>query len=1290
MNDSTDDEKATRSSTELLPDKPPLPWSFGDYRLEEEIGRGAMGVVYRARQLSLDRIVAVKMILAGWLASEEQVERFLIEARTSARLRHPAIVPVHEVGAFQGRHYFTLDFIGGASLRERISDGPLDPREAAELLGQAARAIQYAHEQGVLHRDLKPGNILIDEEGHPWVTDFGLVRGIERDNELTGTGEAIGTPGYMSPEQAVGDVPGIGPGTDVYGLGAVLYTMLAGRPPFVSASAVTTLRLVQEHDPIPLRVLNGSLPRDLETICHKCLQKSIRRRYGSAAEVASDLEAWLEGEPIVARPVGAIGRLLLRARRHPAITALVAAVVLSTLIGGIAVLTQWRRAVDALEAKSRAEAARLETQIEALGTATPDAFAAIVGQLDLDDPVISAGFEDLLLDPTVGDRLRRRATLVLLAESPEHLESVEQQLFQLANDPPELRLTMESLRRSIDGLDETRREDVLRRLATRIESPEVSKEERLIAGVALVCCAPEDPRWLPLSGEIAEHLVGLDPFSLFAMAEVLRPFPLPLLEALGEIFGEEDAHRRHDAARILASRGMHHPDYLAGLLHGADPDQFRILLDALGAEPDVVASQARALLAGNRAPEWDRSEGASRPPLDARTVEKLAAGKGIVTEAFALCPDLGVEEFRIVGEELRSHGYRPLRVRPYRSKAELRVAALFTRDDGDWEVVWDVEGAAVEELFGNGLSPIDIAGYVVEIDGASEDRFVVVGAPAEEAVLEVQVLVGSSGAEFVRMREQLDLRAFRPISCQIAVDRSGEMRTSSVWTREETLPEHYIPYGLALADVEAGPCPGLCSMDVELTLTGGRSFFSGIWTPDPHFESRVVRGDSLDEHLSSAAEVASLGFRPVALSVQHAPGGDERPAISAWHRPVSSQKDRVELGLARSRAAAALLSVGSPEEVWPELEVTTDPGVRTRLIVDLPRLGVAPTLLVRRLAVEADVSIRTALILCLGNYAREQVAPGDREELLARIAELWFSDPDPGVQSACEWFRLTWGIEGGEDPASPSDGVGWHITSEGQRLSILERPGVIRLGSPGWVEERSYAETPHRRLIPRSFAIGTTEVTYGEMRRFFQEVPALDRGLAAASDGTPLESISWYEAVAYCRWLSEEEGLPEEEMCYPPIDEIGPSMELEEGLLERTGYRLPTEAEWEYACRAGSEAFFSFGSDHEMLPFFARCGGGLGVGEVGTRMPNDFGLFDMHGNVMEWCHDRLVAYDITGKRDPLATMPWSEALADYPDRAIRGGWYDGASRSLGSGTRRKAPAGSLSRGVGFRIARTIR
>ena len=344
----------------------------------------------------------------------------------------------------------------------------------------------------------------------------------------------------------------------------------------------------------------------------------------------------------------------------------------------------------------------------------------------------------------------------------------------------------------------------------------------------------------------------------------------------------------------------------------------------------------------------------------------------------------------------------------------------------------------------------------------------------------------------------------------------------------------------------------------------------------------------------------------------------------------------------------------------------------------------------RKLAVEDDVSRRTALILCLGNHAPEQLAPSDREELLARIAELWSSDPDPGVHSACEWFQFAWGLEAGEDPVPPPEGAGWHLTGEGQRLSILERPGVIRLGTPGWVEGRSYAETPHRRLIPRSFAIGTTEVTYGEMRRFFQEVPALDRGLIAASDETPLESISWYEAAAYCRWLSEEEGLPEEEMCYPPIDEIGPSMELEEGLLERTGYRLPTEAEWEYACRAGSEAFFSFGSDHEMLPYFAKCGGEPGVGEVGVRMPNDFGLFDMHGNVMEWCHDRLVAYDITGKRDPLITMPWSEALAEYPDRAIRGGWYDGAPRSLGSGTRRKAPAGSLSRGVGFRIARTIR
>ena len=246
---------------------------FGDYELLAEIARGGMGVVYRARQRSLQRIVALKMIRAGELASEAEIQRFHVEAEAAANLDHPGIVPIYEVGQHAGQHYFSMGYVEGDSLAARVALGPLPPRWAAELVREVAQAVQYAHEQGVIHRDLKPANILLDRTGRPRVTDFGLAKRVASDSNLTLSGQVIGTPSYMPPEQAAGHADQIGPSADVYALGAVLYALLTGRPPFQAATPADTLWQVLEQDPVPLRQLNPAVPRDLETIALKCLEK---------------------------------------------------------------------------------------------------------------------------------------------------------------------------------------------------------------------------------------------------------------------------------------------------------------------------------------------------------------------------------------------------------------------------------------------------------------------------------------------------------------------------------------------------------------------------------------------------------------------------------------------------------------------------------------------------------------------------------------------------------------------------------------------------------------------------------------------------------------------------------------------------------------------------------------------------------------------------------------------------------------------------------------------------------
>ncbi len=311
---------------------------IGEYEVLEEIARGGMGVVFKARQQKLNRIVALKMILAGRLADSSDVERFYREARAAGKLQHSNIVPVHEIGEHDGRHYFTMDFVDGPSLAETLREETLAPDAAARLVRDTAVAVQYAHEQGTVHRDLKPANVLLNENGQPMVTDFGLAKmlsGVDDETraELTAAGQILGTPSYMSPEQAAGKMDLVGQASDIYSLGAILYACLTGRAPFVADSPVDTLLQVMNKEPVSPRELNPSVPKDLETICLKCLTKEPHKRYSTAQELADDLERFIDGRPVSARPIGTISRTIRWCRRNPMVASLLTLVFVSMFAG---------------------------------------------------------------------------------------------------------------------------------------------------------------------------------------------------------------------------------------------------------------------------------------------------------------------------------------------------------------------------------------------------------------------------------------------------------------------------------------------------------------------------------------------------------------------------------------------------------------------------------------------------------------------------------------------------------------------------------------------------------------------------------------------------------------------------------------------------------------------------------------------------------------------------------------------------------------------------------------------
>jgi serine/threonine protein kinase/uncharacterized membrane protein YgcG len=344
--------------------------AIGDYDLIKVLGQGGMGVVYLARQRNLNRLVALKTIRSSGAMSEQALSRFRLEAQAAANLRHPGIVAVYDVGEENGCHYYSMELIEGRDLADLVRDRTLSAAEAAGHLLALADAMRYAHDQGILHRDLKPSNVLIDSRGVLKIADFGLAKRMNAgDSQLTQDDSVLGTPSYMPPEQASTDYGTVGPWSDVYSLGAILYELLSGRPPFRANSPLETVRLLLNTEPVPLRQLAPSVPRDLETICHRCLDRVPQRRYTSAKELAEELGRFLRQEPILARPIGRTQRLWRWCRRHPIESALMASLASALTIGSVAVFWQWRRAEGNFQTAQRNQV-RAQQTLEQLGTAS--------------------------------------------------------------------------------------------------------------------------------------------------------------------------------------------------------------------------------------------------------------------------------------------------------------------------------------------------------------------------------------------------------------------------------------------------------------------------------------------------------------------------------------------------------------------------------------------------------------------------------------------------------------------------------------------------------------------------------------------------------------------------------------------------------------------------------------------------------------------------------------------------------------------------------------------------------
>jgi formylglycine-generating enzyme required for sulfatase activity/anti-sigma factor RsiW len=530
------------------------------YEIQGELGRGGMSIVYQARQLRPERLVALKMLSSGNPASAERRARLLAEADAIARLQHPHIVAIYEVGQHEGVPFLALEYLAGGTLADRLGGRPLPAREAAELVATLGRAVQYAHENGVIHRDLKPANILYDADGRPKISDFGLAKHERPD--LTATGDVLGTPSYMAPEQAGGDRT-VGPAVDIYALGALLYELLTGRPPFRAATVLETLEQVRTEEPVPPAQLQPGLPRDLETICLKCLHKEPSRRYASAADLSADLERFLAGEPIRARPVGRGERLLKWLRRHPAAALLLGALFLALLGAGVGGL--WLR-----EQRQQARAGSL---VEALTTAEPAAVPGLLDQLEEYRPWARPLLAQRLDGANRDSRAWLHLRLAVLPEDAGQRDVLADYLLRAR--PDELLLVRERL--APHGTE------LVERFWPVVTDFQAGDERRGLAACALAAYAPADARWLAVRTGVVQLLVRQNPLVAVRWAEALRPVQAVLVPALVDVFRESERPEteRRLAVSLVADYAADQPALLTDLLLEAETGTFAILFDKI-------------------------------------------------------------------------------------------------------------------------------------------------------------------------------------------------------------------------------------------------------------------------------------------------------------------------------------------------------------------------------------------------------------------------------------------------------------------------------------------------------------------------------------------------------------------------------------------------------------------------------------------------------------------------------------------------------------------------------------